>query len=210
MNDFRTILGWCVVGVAVGLTLGMGGLSLNPALAGDLEPPDSAIIGGNPLPTTQTRPAWDRRLPASHRFVVVPDFGGEAVLDLHTMLVWETAPGDTFPDGVIDADDKVGENHAKQHCLEQADGRVLGWRLPSLFELLSLVDPLNTEGNPDLTPGHPFINIQASEYWSMTRDIDNPLRTWTVTFLSGRWSIEGTPGVAFVWCVRGPGGLSEY
>jgi len=48
-----------------------------------------------------------------------------------------------------------------------ADGSIAGdWRLPSLFELRSLMD--YSSFGPALTRGHPFENVRTSLYWSST------------------------------------------
>ena len=57
-----------------------------------------------------------------------------------------------------------------------------GWRLPSVHELASLVDPTNPGGDPDLPAGHPFSNVQSSRYWSATTNADNPTNAWFVGF----------------------------
>ena len=41
-------------------------------------------------------------------------------------------------------------------------GGTKGWRLPSVAELASLVDPANS--NPALPTGHPFSNVQSPFY----------------------------------------------
>src|SRR5271169_1120634 len=37
-------------------------------------------------------PSWDQQLPASTRFVVLTNWGSQAVLDRETGLVWELTP----------------------------------------------------------------------------------------------------------------------
>jgi hypothetical protein len=62
-------------------------------------------------------------------------------------------------------------------------GNRLGWRLPTVNELASLVDP--SRSDPALPAGHPFNDVQLSDhYWSATtdsRDLDN---RWVVGFFS--------------------------
>ena len=81
-------------------------------------------------------------------------------------------------------------------------GNHTDWRLPSLSELQSLVD--NTQVNPALPSGHPFINVQCyDDYWSST-EYDSQ-RAWCVSFYSGSvrdiaknfygrvWSVQVAP-----------------
>src|SRR5215831_4870597 len=114
-------------------------------------------------------PSWDQQLPASTRFVVLSNWvdsnfpsGGAAVLDRETGLVWERSPSATLFAWEI----------AQFHCNQLGVGNRLGWRLPTLQELTSLVDPTVAFPGPTLPAGHPFTNVQSTnlqfDYWSAT------------------------------------------
>ena len=181
------------------LTLVMVGLLASPSVAGTLEPPPSAVDeSGNPVPTTQTQPSWDQTLPAAERFVLV--MGGAAVLDKNTGLVWEQSPLTTTHTW----------STARFQCIRREVGGQMGWRLPSIPELASLVVPGNPAGGPDLPPGHPFSNVQ-SFYWSATTNVDNPTSAWVVGFSNGVVgpSVKTLNGVV-VWCVRGGMNADAY
>ena len=184
------------------MVLGLGlGVTEVQAQSGSLEPPGTAVNGsGDPVATTQTQQSWDQTLPASERFKLV--MGGAAVLDKETGLVWEQSPLTTEPTW----------SSARFQCTALKVGDREGWRLPSLHELASLVDPTNTSGNPALPAGHPFSNVQSSTYWSATTDGENPTGAWVVSFNLGGGFITIFPGDAFplaktsnnfAWCVRG-------
>ena len=68
--------------MALGLLAGVA-LTAGPAQAVDAVGPYYAI------------PAWDQSLPASTRFVVLTNWGQQAVLDKETGLVWERSPATT-------------------------------------------------------------------------------------------------------------------
>ena len=138
-------------------------------------------------------PAWNQVLPASTRFEL--EMGGEAVLDKETGLVWEQSPEAGRPDWF----------GARFECLARTVGDRFGWRLPSLHELHSLLDPNNPVGNPDLPLDHPFVGVFSSGYWSATEVVDFPLEAWTVLFSSsGIGNDTKTSSNVFrVWCVRG-------
>jgi hypothetical protein len=80
----------------------------------------------------------------------------------------------------------------------------MGWRLPSVHELASLVDPNNPGGNPALPLGHPFSNVKSETYWSATSVVNAASVAWGVFF-------GNSPGTGVfnkvdnfnVWCVRG-------
>ncbi len=100
-------------------------------------------------------PTWSKVLPVGKRFELV--MNGEAVLDNETGLVWEKVidPGDTSTSG------------SYLRCLNLSLGGRKGWRLPSVSELSSLVDPEQT--NPALPPGHPFSSVKLSVYLTRTK-----------------------------------------
>ncbi|MBI4738702.1 DUF1566 domain-containing protein [Candidatus Woesearchaeota archaeon] len=77
-----------------------------------------------------------------------------------------------------------------------------GWRLPTVEELASLVDP--TQSNPSLPSGHPFTNVQSGDYWSSTTSVFNASDTLDVYFGNGVVFVDGVKsGTFYVWCVRG-------
>jgi hypothetical protein len=166
---------------------------------------------------------WDRTLDAttgpddgcdSERFKCVMNTGTEeapnyeAVLDLETGMVRERSPDTTkhvWDDTVTDP------VNARRHCLRRETGGRMGWRLPSIHALTSLVVPGNPAGDRDLPPGHPFDTDAVSPlYWSATTNADDTTSAWIVNFETG---FVGTSGKGFddlVWCVRGGGPLSIY
>ena len=143
-------------------------------------------------------PSWDQQLPASTRFIVLSNWNNEAVLDRETGLVWERAP-DT---------NRIDWQAAHSHCIGSALGGRRAWRLPTLQELASLVDPTVGDPGPFLPPGHPFTNVSGFEYWSATTFAGNPVRAYTVTFrLGGLSAAFGKDSGQVVWCVRGGQGV---
>lgn len=132
---------------------------------------------------------WDSVLPAAMRFQVLSDFGNAAVRDNETGLVWEQSPTTTVHIWAI----------ARTHCTLLAVGGRKGWRLPSVHELASLVDPAVAPPGPTLPPGHPFTNVHSSGYWSASAVADNPS-------LRGSWSSSvATNPPAIRPALAGPG-----
>jgi len=153
-------------------------------------PCNAATTAAGPYYAT---PSWDQTLPATTRFIVLSNMGSAAVLDRETGLVWEKSPSATS-DILI--------NQAS-HCNTLVTGGRLGWRLPSIQELASLVDP--TQSNPSLPSGSPFTNVQSSPYWSATTvgRVSAPFLMWVVDFFDGSVSGPRIDGANFAWCVRG-------
>jgi len=136
---------------------------------------------------------------------------GEAVLDKATGLVWERVAGDTDGDGDVDFDDRLDWTAARFHCANKAVGGLKGWKLPSFDQLASLVDPSVSAPGPTLPQGHPFIDVQSSDYWSASTDIVHPTFAWYVVFGFGNVLFTKKTSPFFVWCVRsGQSGPDAY
>jgi hypothetical protein len=127
------------------------------------------------------------------------NMNSQAVLDKETGLVWEQSP----------STDTKNWLDAQIHCNKLAKGNRMGWRLPTLQELGSLVDP--SRSNPSLPNGHPFSNVQSSSsssfYWSATTNAFSTSYAWGVPFDDGVVSNDGKIANSYVWCVRGGQGV---
>jgi hypothetical protein len=162
-------------------------------------------------------PSWNQTFPCTSstncpRFVslvhAVP--GGVALLgylDRDTGLVWEGDPrrrADTWLD-------------AQDDCNKQTTGGRRGWRLPTIQELASLVEPSPFGEFFSLPPGHPFMNVFIADlYWSATTSARDANKAWVIQFSSfindGIFVDTKTPVVGpslryRVWCVRGGQGV---
>jgi len=82
------------------------------------------------------------------------------------------------------------------------------WRLPSLGELKSLID--ETEYNPALPPGNPFMNVQSLPYWSSTTYASNAYPAWFVDMYSGLAGFNDKSNTFSVWPVRSVNWLFSY
>lgn len=162
---------------------------------------------GNALAETPTPPtdfqglsqSWDKKLPGVSRFTVLSDFGGAAVRDNETGLVWEQSPETKT----------VNWSGARFHCTSLKISGRMGWRLPSVHELASLVDPSVSPG-PTLPAGHPFAHAQAAHYWSATSFAGKPTHAWNVGFVMGMVHDIKITDKHNVWCVRGGNNADAY
>ena len=142
---------------------------------------------------------WDKVLRAAERFVILSAFSNEAVRDNETGLVRQRTP-EAFA---------RPWSEARTVCAERPVGSRFGWRLPSVHELLSLLDP--TTNNPSLPAGHPFLNVQPSLYWSATTSAEDPSLAWFVGLYIANLSSPNSKSQTYYYsCVRGGGTLSEY
>ena len=151
------------------------------------------------------KPAWDQKLPVNTRFVVLTNWGSKAVLDKETGLVWEKLPNSTAT---------PGWSAARDACTARTTGNRTGWRLPSIHELNSLVDPsLAGSGTPTLPPGHPFLTVQSATYWSATTyaGCPNCFAALTVEFFAGNaFTFGKTNDTILAWCARGGMNAAAY
>jgi hypothetical protein len=84
------------------------------------------------------------------------------------------------------------------------DSSVLGdWRLPNRKELGSLLDLGNYY--PALPTGHPFNNVQSSNYWSSTTNARYTYFGWDVRFNDGSEAYDRKGNhYYYVWPIRDP------
>ena len=154
-------------------------------------------------------PAWDQQLPASTRFIVLSNWidashpsGGAAVLDRETGLVWARSP----------EDDSASWGFAVDHCNTLKLGNRMGWRLPAIQELASLIDltaPINAVGLPS---GHPFQNVLPSVYWSASTSAELVGGFGWAALFGGTHGVfrQGKSVSSLVWCVRGQQGVEPH
>ena len=98
---------------------------------------------------------------------------------------------------------------ARAFCADKNVGGRKAWRLPSIAELTSLVDPSIRSG-PTLPTGHPFTNVLMDVYWSATSVTDNPKSAWLVFFDTGKATFAFKSITFRVWCVRGGMPADQY
>jgi hypothetical protein len=136
-------------------------------------------------------PSWDQKI-TTGRFVVLSNWNNEAVLDRETGLVWERSPDPSTSNWFA----------ALSYCLEINTGGRRGWRLPTVQDLLSLVD--DSASNPSLPGGHPFTNVQ-SLYWAATTQASNSAQARSVGFNFGKVFVgdKQSSNQIAAWCVRG-------
>lgn len=122
------------------------------------------------------------------------DESDDVVLDKETGLVWAR-----------DAN-LLGERAwtvAFGWCRQLIIGSRTGWRVPTVEELSSLVDPSQTD--PALPSGHPFKNVQFV-YWSSTTDEIYPGAAWEMHTDDGFVGPRSKSVWNYVWPVRGGSG----
>lgn len=118
----------------------------------------------------------------------------DVVFDKETGLVWERTPA---------PDKKDSWDAAIVYSYSKAVANRKGWRLPTVEELLTLVDPSAT--NPTLPSNHPFINIKLDGfYWSSSLGMSAPpTYAWAYHFGNGDTSNALKTSRQYAWLVRG-------
>ncbi|MGH7045494.1 MAG: DUF1566 domain-containing protein [Stellaceae bacterium] len=92
-------------------------------------------------------------------------------------------------------------NNAILDCQQATTGGRFGWRLPSVEELLTLMDPTTT----NVFSGTPFASIEGAKFWTAITNAATSTDADAVTFQSASGGIsQPSKGAAFrMWCVRG-------
>jgi hypothetical protein len=146
--------------------------------------------------------SWNRKLPDNERFV--PALNGHAYCDLETGLIWMETPPASY----------VTWKRALALCrITEVDGR-MGWNMPTVEQLSTLIDLRNLFSGPVLPRGHPFKGKLDDVFWTSsfreqglvgrTRQVYLiGLDAGTLTWRSSEYFDEVE---ARVWCVRGAGG----
>ena len=162
--------------------------------------PAQADTGAGPY---YAPPSWDGTLPSAARFMVLTNFASAAVLDRETGMVWERSPAATTATWLS----------ARETCIDKIVGGRKGWRVPSVFELASLIDPSVAFETLALPTGHPFLNVQSGGflYWSATTVADGPTTAWDMDFRSPGDMEEVTKDSdQRFWCARGGMNADQY
>lgn len=185
------------------LTVSLGLLVLGGLLtAGCVSGGDPTVLGKSAevVELSGVPSSWDKALPSTQRFVLLAAFNNDAVRDNNTGLVWEKSP--QTPTATW--------NGARFTCINKNVGSQKGWRLPSIPELASLIDPSITSPGPTLLSGHPFKNIQSAGYWSATTSAEDVSEAWFVYFGRGFVDHDSKTHTGHTWCVRGGMNVDAY
>src|SRR5262249_50549389 len=149
------------------------------------------------VPTFADQPALESSSQSrAARFTVLGEYNREAVRDQTTGLVWELSP----------ALDMSDWDMAQRRCSSSHAGGDTDWRVPTVQELRTLVEPSSIDVK--LPADHPFANVEPSLYWSSTERRENGAYASFVNFRSGGSATLEKYMSTFVWCVRG-GGMNE-
>jgi|SRR5689334_15361800 hypothetical protein len=141
-------------------------------------------------------PSWDVRNDKAGRFKVLKAFANAAVLDTETGLVWERTPGNVQTIFVS----------AASRCLNNEIGARFGWRLPTDYELTTLLVTSPTTFLRGLPEGTPFIGVQPPvAFWTSSLAPDRTDVYDLVEFGFAANPVAFTPpnNTALSWCVRG-------
>jgi hypothetical protein len=117
--------------------------------------------------------------------------GTTMVRDSSTHLIWE--------DTTHSEETKVTFKEAKSYCKELQLGEYNNWRLPTLGELLSIVN--YKKYKPAIIDGFTQVN-KDTLYWSSTPYIKEADEYWGVSFKDGSTSNASINYDRYVRCVR--------
>ena len=151
-------------------------------------PAQAAKPGSSPTDLSSVTQNWDKKLPNDSRFTILSEFESQAVRDNETGLVWERS---------LTGGAGINWASASFACINKSVAGRKAWRLPSIAELLSLVDTAQT--SPALPSGHPFTGLQ-SIYWSSTTIQDLPTFVWGIHLPTGGTTTIDKSSTVSAWC----------
>lgn len=149
------------------------------------------------VPPSARADTWGEPVDSSVRFTVLASYNFQAVLDNETGLVWER-----YPDPAA----RMPWVNAFRYCNTKNVGDRKGWRLPTLPELQSLIDP--SQRDPALPFGHPFINVTLNAFRTATSSNEGSNLAWVVRLNEGFVDTALRSLDLWVWCVRGGQGVN--
>ena len=123
----------------------------------------------------------DSRCYPNSRYVQLSD---NLVRDTLTSLVWQQTFSPT----------KMAYAQALVYCPS-------GYRLPTVKELQSIIDPTVASGGVRIDP-IAFPNTPYDDFWSSTPLAANPSNAWYVSFSGGNWNSGPTSTSRYVRCIR--------
>ncbi len=194
MHTFAAKAGWALAAL-LGLTLVAAWAGV--INAGTLDPPGP--LGPTMKSLDDIPGSWHRAIPVpggadpcdNDRFLCV--LNDEAVLDRETGLVWERVP----------ETDSSDWDSAIRACQGNYHGGRMGWRLPTVSELMTLSDTTQPAGLPT---GHPFTVGPGDIFWSSTRNTASAGRVMRFDFDFFLATDEIVGNAYRYWCVRAPAG----
>lgn len=110
--------------------------------------------------------------------------------DTQTKLTWQQAPSSTGYPGA----------NASAYCVLSNFYNSVGWRLPTVKELQTLVDYAKAAGSMIDPTAFPL--TPADLFWSVTPSASTPSTTWVVDFASGQTRIAAVTDSHYVRCVH--------
>lgn len=141
------------------------------------------------------------------KYVDYKNSGHNVTIDNNTGLMWMTGTVDYNNDGNIDDDDKFNWQDAKNYCENLTYASYDDWRLPTLFELATIVDYSTT--NPTIN-SHYFSAV-GDEYLSSTIYSYIDSYVWFLDFSDGMDESDSKSDRSYyVRCVRGDVGFEHH
>jgi len=141
-------------------------------------------------PLQEMNSSWKNLIAPVLRFELV--MNDEAVLDHETGLVWQVETTSNYTQWGVSVNS----------CYHAETGGRAGWRLPTIEELMTLVDT-NSFGQA-LPAGHPFSLPSPMTFWAITSSPSGNSAAYFLTFEGvGAMAAQEKLNSGYAWCVRG-------
>jgi len=134
-------------------------------------------------------------------FSKITDYNGtgqNVTIDNNTKLMWMSKAADVNHDNVIDSNDVLDWQLAKNYCNNLTYAGFSDWRLPAIFELKTIVD--FGENGTFVDPA--YFSLEHA-YWSKTTALAWSGARWGIDLENGRNFHDDNSTPVSVLCVRG-------
>ncbi|MCP4750316.1 MAG: DUF1566 domain-containing protein [Proteobacteria bacterium] len=138
--------------------------------------------------------------------ILIVHSSGVAMADYRTRSAKKSVKSKTVIDDATDLEWQVNEagkktwNLAVRYCRNLNTGGKTDWRLPTIEELLTLIEYLKS--HPAIGK-NVFENVRSAYYWSSSTRTHSADRAWLVFFNSSDVKYLYKSSNAYVRCVRG-------
>ncbi len=117
-------------------------------------------------------------------------FGGDIAVHERTGLSWQ--------DNRFAEEEKFTYAEAEKFCAQLKIGGHSDWRIPTIFELQSIVD--YKKYDPAILDG--FSSVETDTYWTSTQYMGDSDEVWGINFKDGSTDANGKGYDRRVRCVR--------
>ena len=113
-------------------------------------------------------------------------------------VVYDNTSGLLWQDSNDNKELSITYHEAKEYCSKLVIGEYKDFRIPTLYELQTIIDYKNYK--PAILTGFKYVDNQT--YWSSTTFVDDTREVWTINFTKGSRSVKAKHYDRNIRCVQ--------